>query len=212
MAFESPSDGTDTSAVLLKRFSQDLHLLLVPDASLALVPGQLADPVVPMLGRHSLYRPSSGYRVWLIALLLELSIVGPGVLEHSANLGIVLLKTSLNQAQLAEDLAEGVRADIVDEFFEAHVFVSQRMEQGLVLSELPAGPPRWSILVLRIVVHLAVLVVVSHRHRQWLYVDRDRFNLSQDILVLLLFTNKVVVVFNHLRLLHFLFFCRSFAW
>ena len=176
------------------------------------MPGQLADPMAPMLGRNSLQRPSTGHCMWLEALLLELSIVGPRVLQHSADLGIVLLKTSLNQAQLAEDLAEGVRADIVDELFEAHVFVSQRMEQSLVLSELPACPPGRSILVLRIVVHLAVLVVVSHRHRQWLYVDRDRLNLSQDIFVLLLFTNKVFVVFNSLRLLHFLFFCRSFAW
>ena len=175
------------------------------------MPGQLAYPVVPVLCSHALQWPSTGHCVWLETLLLKLSIVGPGVLEHSADLGIVLLKTSLNQAQLAEDLAKGVRTDIVDELFEAHVFVSQCMEQSLALSELPACPPGWSILVLRIVVHLAVLVVVSHRHRQWLYVDRDRLNLSQDILVLLLFTNKVFVV-NPLKLLHFLFFCRSFAW
>ena len=103
--------------MLLKRFSQNLHLLLVPDASLALVLRQLADSVVPMLGRYSLHRPRSGHCVWLEAFLLELSVVGPGVLEYSADLGIVLLKTSLNQAQLAEDLTEGVRADIVDELF-----------------------------------------------------------------------------------------------
>lgn len=96
LALQSPGYSADTGAVILKRFSQNFHLLLVPNAPLALVPGQLADSVVPVLRRHALLRPSCGHCDRLVALLLQLAVVGPGVLEHAADLGIVLLKTSLN--------------------------------------------------------------------------------------------------------------------